>query len=208
MRSVGNEQRKAGGFPRRPQRETLYGVIHQVLHPTQQATSSILSVAGRPLLAQQLEWLLGAGCDRVVVEVADDAAGFEAMRWIGQHYALGTDVLLASRGAGGLRELARRVGIASHDALVAIPADTLGDMPVRQLAQASNAYGVVALFHPPQGCESLAGATIRVVRAPMRHGPTMVQGPGWGARVRSAQDAELLSQWIASNARERERVAS
>src|SRR5258708_8931996 len=54
---------------------SMIAVIHRVPSVT---ASAMTPIAGRPLIARQLEWLFGVGCARVIIETRDDAIGRSA----------------------------------------------------------------------------------------------------------------------------------
>jgi hypothetical protein len=164
----------------------------------------MLMVAGLPLIARQIEWLLHMGCDGVIVEASGDSASRAVARWVDAHCGDGSDVLVVTTGEEapiGAREVAGRAGIGAHRPVLAIPADLVGDGDLTYMVPVPNRFGVVAFFDAPKPLmRRLGGGTVRLVRAPLggasvatRGQPTPVRGPGWAARVQSSVDAAALT---------------
>ena len=191
-------------------REAVYAVIHQV--PGLE-TPGMLEIAGLPLIARQLEWLIGMGCDGVIVEVGEDAASREVARWVANHCGDGTDVIVVVSGGAthlGAREAARRAGIGPLRPVLAIPADLLGNGDLTYMVPVANPFGVVAFFDPPSALvRKLSGGTVRLVRAPLRSSktttheplrsrgqPSPIRGLGWAARIQSPAAAAAMTEAV------------
>src|SRR5215472_14900541 len=116
----------------------MIAVIHLVPHVPTAASSAavgdthgLLPVAGRPLIARQLDWLLGLGFGRILVEIGLDAASQGVADWLREKGIVragdGRVTLVRSEERRGLRDLADRAGVSSARSLLAIPSDLLGD---------------------------------------------------------------------------------
>jgi hypothetical protein len=172
----------------------MIAVIHLVPND---GTSGMLTVAGRPLLERQLDWLGALGCEQILVEIGPDPLSAAVAQWLRDSGTLASDQHVKAVETDwrlGARGVASRVGLAQNASVLAIPADLLGDGDLGMLYPVANAFGAVAFFNPPKGLErTLMGGTIRLVRAPLKHRrPAMILGPGWGARLTSQSEADAL----------------
>jgi hypothetical protein len=133
-----------------------------VLAVIEASEAALLPVAGAPLLARQLQWLRGVGCERVEVR------GARVARWL-QASELAMDVGELPR---GLRHLV-------------VPGDVLGNGDLARLFYEDG--DVEAHLHRPfAGVEA---ATVSLAGGGERRA---ILGPGWGMRVRNAADALRL----------------
>jgi hypothetical protein len=179
----------------------MYAAIHRVPNA---ASPALLDIAGCPLVVRQLEWLFAAGCARVFIEVKPDDLGASIASTVASSFHVsepegpGDVVVVETEDPLGARSVALLGGLTMTEPVLAIPADFLGDGELLALYQSSNSFGTVAIFEPPPPLRaSLAGGTVRLVRAQLRkRNPTIGIGVGWGVRVRTPSEAAVLSSAV------------
>jgi NDP-sugar pyrophosphorylase family protein len=153
----------------------------------------MLSIAGRPLIERQLQWLRAVGCHRVALEIGTDPESSELACWLSEKEALGADVaiVLASRPLGAA-EVAQRAGFPPGVPYLAVPGDVIGDGDLTLLYRVANASGAWAMTSPPEGTpHPLESGVVRLIGARREH-PKIVDGAGWTARVRTVREAMTL----------------
>lgn len=169
----------------------MFAVIYQVLT---RPGVGMLSIAGRPLIERQLQWLRAIGCQRVALEMGTDPESSELACWLSEKEALGADVtlVLASYPLGAA-EVAQRAGFPIGVPFLAVPADVIGDGDLTQLYREANASGAWAITDPPEGTpHPLVPGVVRLL-GPRREHPKIVDGAGFTARIRTVREAMSLS---------------
>lgn len=168
----------------------MFAVIYQV---TTRPGVGMLSVAGRPLIERQLQWLRAVGCQRVALEIGTDPESSELARWISEKEALAADVImvLASHPLGAA-EVAQRAGFPLGVPFLAVPADVIGDGDLTLLFRQANTSGAWALTEPPEGTPHPLEAGVVRLLGPRREHPKIVDGAGWTARVRTVREGMSL----------------
>jgi NDP-sugar pyrophosphorylase family protein len=168
----------------------MFAVIYQV--PARPGVG-MLSIAGRPLIERQLQWLRAVGCQRVALEIGTDPESSELACWLSEREALGADVtiVLASHPLGAA-EVAQRAGFPVGVPFLAVPGDVLGDGDLTQLYRVANASGAWAMTNPPEGTPHPLEAGVVRLLGPRREHPKIVDGAGWTARVKTVRDAMAL----------------
>jgi carbonic anhydrase/acetyltransferase-like protein (isoleucine patch superfamily) len=167
-----------------------------VLSDPERPDVALLPIAGRPLLARQIQWLRAIGATAIAVEVGANAAGNELSRWLAEDDALGAMVslVLAGRKLGALG-LALRAGLSAAEPLLVVPGDVLGAGDPR--AAAPEACGECALrMHAPEALEDdlRAGDVAWIVPEGEGEGEAEVSlDDAWAVRVRSHSDALSVS---------------
>lgn len=168
----------------------MFAVIYQVLT---RPGVGMLSIAGRPLIERQLQWLRAVGCQRVALEIGTDPESSELACWLAEKEALGADVtlVLASHPLGAA-EVAQRAGFPPGVPFLAVPADVIGDGDLTHLYRMANASGAWALSDPPEGTpHPLEPGFVRLL-GPRREHPKIVEGAGFAARVRNVREAMAI----------------
>jgi NDP-sugar pyrophosphorylase family protein len=153
----------------------------------------MLSIAGRPLIERQLQWLRAVGCQRVALEIGTDPSSSELACWLSEKEALGADVtlVLASHPLGAA-EVAQRAGFPPGVSYLAVPGDVIGDGDLTLLYRSANASGAWAMTNPPEGTpHPLESGVVRLL-GPRREHPKIVDGAGWTARIKTVRDAMTL----------------
>jgi hypothetical protein len=156
------------------------------------ARVATLPLAGRPLLARQIQWLLGAGFDRIAVELDAHAESDAAASWLAVDPlgAMVRQVLTAS--PIDPADVVLRAGFDVKRPFLVLPADVLGDVDLTDAMRASPDDDVVMTLSPPTALKSkLRGATVRVAR-PHPVGTVAVRSEGWGAAIARLDDAMSL----------------
>ena len=152
---------------------------------------AMLPVAGRPLLARQLEWLRGQGVEHIVLEVGVTTTDQDVLAWLATEPALSADVVAVSgRAPLTPHALAERAGWDGATGVI-VPGDVLAcaDVPTL-LASANHTIMVVHLTTPDgllQGGLGVFGVD--------RSGVSLI-AHGWSCRLRHRADALLVSSHI------------
>ena len=148
--------------------------------------AALLSVAGRPLLLRQIQWLRAVGCERIVVELppqADDiVAALDAE-------PLGPGVERVPTSGLDPRALAQACGLGKR--VLAVPADVIGDGDLVRLMLSSPSSDVFAHFDRPPRCRRLGLACVSLLGD--GDTPLVTRGPGWAVRLRSEDEAFKLT---------------
>lgn len=164
----------------------MYAVIHEI---ESNSTHGLVPIAGRPLVARQIQWLRSARCRGIAVQIGLSAESVTLGQWLARGDAVGTNVRLVLSGKPLTpREIARRAGFPDEGTLLAIPADVLcGGNIEALLAYARPHQGaLVALPAPPALGDAFDGSAIRVIGNESR---AATEGEAWAVRVRSLADA-------------------
>lgn len=149
--------------------------------------AALFEIAGRPLLQRQLQWLRDNGINDVVIEVAGGAHPSALYDWLlSDDPLLGRCTILPTERPLGARQLAIRAGVATDEAVMALPADVL--------AQGELAEPLVPGRYTMYAPSELDAAPVILAVEP-------VEGPeqparlhdGWAMRIRSALEAHALS---------------
>lgn len=167
----------------------MYAVIHEV---ESNSTHGLIPIAGRPLVARQIQWLRSARCQGIAVQIGLSAESVALGQWLAHGDAIGTNVRLVLSGKQlSPREIARRAGFPDAGTLLAIPADVLCGGDIEALRAHARPQGsVVALPAPPALADVFDGSAIRVIgHAP----PEPHLGEAWAIRVRSLADAFTIA---------------
>ena len=168
----------------------MFAVIYQV--PARPGVG-MLSIAGRPLIERQLQWLRAVGCQKVALEIGTDPESSELACWLAEKEALGADVtLVLSSHPLGAADVAQRAGFPLGVPFLAVPADVLGDGDLTQLYRVANASGAWGMTNPPEGTSHPLEAGVVRLLGPRREHPKIVDGAGWTARIRSVREAMAL----------------
>jgi hypothetical protein len=167
----------------------MYAVI---LHPHDRSGAALWRIAGRPLVARQIQWLRAIRCDAVAVAIDPGPAGADVARWLTEEDAIGALVSLVRAGPLPLspREVARRAGFPDDAPLLVIPADVIAGGPLGAcIEQAARGPAILRLKPPRALGGRLEGADLAVdaggTSVPITLGPE----EGWAVRVRSCADA-------------------
>lgn len=164
----------------------MYAVIHEI---ESTSTPGLMPIAGRPLVARQIQWLRSARCKGIAVQIGSSAESVALGQWLARRDAIGTNVRLVMSGkALSPREIARRAGFPDAAHLLAIPADVLcgGDLEAIR-AHASPEGTLVALPAPQALEEVLDGSAVRILGPATE--PASDAGETWAIRIRSLADA-------------------
>jgi hypothetical protein len=155
--------------------------------------AGLFPVAGRPLIARQLQWLRMIGCEAIAVEIGPSAESAEIARWLTEEDAIGAGVsLVRTERCLSPREIARRAGFEGRAPLLVVPADVLAGGRVEAPCDADGARGT-AIGSPPEALAGrLSGGTLHVIGA-RSAASRWAARPGWAVRVRSFADAMALS---------------
>jgi hypothetical protein len=169
----------------------MHAVIHRVVGAP---GAGLLPVAGRPLVARQLQWLRTLGCLRVAIEVGSDADSLEIARWLTEDDAIGAYVSLVLTGRPLTpRQIARRAGFLEDARLLAVPADVVCGSDLATALPHAGPLGLVVQLDPPEALAALLeGGQLRIVGS-ADSAPRVVESAGWGLRVRSYAEALVLS---------------
>jgi hypothetical protein len=169
----------------------MQAVIHEVDgHPG----AGLLPIAGRPLVARQIQWLRSMGCQGIAVQIGTSAESVAVARWLSEKDAVGAGVRLVPAGSPLVpRAIARRAGMPPDRSLVVMPADVLAAGDLRSLLERADARSVSLKLSPPAALgRHLAGAEIQIVGEDAEAKRMDLDGACWGARVRSLAEAFAL----------------
>jgi len=164
----------------------VYAVIHEI---DSVSTHGLIPIAGRPLVARQIQWLRSIRCQGIAVHIGSSAESVALGQWLARGDAIGTNVRLVMSGKElSPREIARRAGFPDDAQLLAIPADVLcgGDIEAIQ-PHADPEGAVVALGAPSALGDSFDGSAVRMLGTPTP--ATSAEHEAWAVRIRSLADA-------------------
>jgi hypothetical protein len=156
---------------------------------------ALLPIAGRPVIARQIQWLRALGCSAIAVEIGHGEGASETARWLSENDALGAVVhlSLAARKVDP-REIALRAGLAADQPLLVVPAGVLGGGEIAALLTPCVGDTTIALAPPAPLVGALVGGELLLLAPPgALRVRIRVEGPSWGVRVRSHDDALALS---------------
>lgn len=177
----------------------MYAIIARV---AESPDAGLFSIAGRPLVSRQLQWLREIQCRRVAVQIGADAASMAVAAWLSEHDALGADVALVLAAAPlSPRGVARRAGFPDGVPLVVVPATVLGGGDLAPLLAAAPPHGLAIRLDPPEAVAArVEPGVVRVLGQGDAGDPRVeeVVGPSWGALIRSQADALALSAAVLS----------
>jgi hypothetical protein len=156
---------------------------------------AMVDIAGRPLLARQIQWLHAVGCDRVVVEVDD--GDDEAASWLAEHAERFGPALSVLRVDGPLDvdEAIAQSGLPDRGPVVVLPSCVLGDGDLARVLPRCGSGGAVVHLEPPPGSAPGTRSGALRIRLPGTVTPHLT-GPGWGIDLESRAQAERLG-WAA-----------
>lgn len=167
----------------------MYAVIHEI---DSTSTHGLVPIAGRPLVARQIQWLRSVRCQGIAVHIGSSAESIALGQWLARGDAVGTNVRLVMSGKTlSPREIARRAGFPDHAPLVAIPADVLCGGDIEAIyAHAGPEETLVALPAPAALADVFGGSAVRVMGPPIT--PISTARQAWAIRVRSLTDAFVI----------------
>jgi carbonic anhydrase/acetyltransferase-like protein (isoleucine patch superfamily) len=152
--------------------------------------TAMLPVAGRPLLARQLQWLRSAGCQRVVIGVAPGAEAAAAARWLdGDPLGFGVTLVTSAR-ADDPRAIAQEAGLSTGAPMVALPSDVMGGGDLGALI-ARGEGGVARPAAPSAIADQVDAGEVHVLWNGAQATADIDAG-GWTVRVRSLVDAMIV----------------
>jgi hypothetical protein len=169
----------------------MFAVIHR---SAETASAGLLSVAGLPLVTRQLQWLCGAGFDKVAIDTGPGASGEELRSLVSRQGALARSVVFipaASRlPPAAIADLA---GFAPHAPFLALPDTVLGNADLGAFYRRAPDRGLrVGRLAPPPAVEPFAPAEVHLVTAAT--GPVEPENlPGWGTRLETPGAALRLA---------------
>ena len=167
----------------------MYAVIHEI---ESVSTHGLIPIAGRPLVARQIQWLRSGDCQGIAVQIGSSVESIALGQWLARGDAVGRNVRLVASGRSlSPREIARRAGFPDAAPLLAIPADTLcgGDIAVVSVP-AGNDETLVALPAPQALADVFDGSCVRMIGNVQA--PTRAIGEAWAIRVGSLADAFVI----------------
>jgi hypothetical protein len=155
-------------------------------------TAAMLPVAGRPLLARQLQWLRSAGCQRVIVGVGLDGEAPAIRRWLYED-PLGMNVtVVVTSAADDPRAIAHEAGLPDDAPFIALPSDVMGGGDLRALlAAAGDRSGVARPAAPAAVAEHVGEGEVQVLW-PGVATVEPLSANGWTVRVCSSMDAMIV----------------
>ncbi len=167
----------------------MYAVIHEI---ESTSTHGLVPIAGRPLVARQIQWLRSARCQGIAVQIGSSAESIALGQWLTRGDVIGTNVRLVMSGKELTpREIARRAGFPDDAPLLAIPADVLCGGDLEAIGTHASPEGtLVSLPAPAALADVLDGSTVRMIGAPRES--TVKTADAWGVRVRSLGDAFVI----------------
>ncbi len=167
----------------------MYAVIHEI---ESTSTHGLVPIAGRPLIARQIQWLRSVRVQGIAVQIGSSAESVALGQWLARGDAVGTNVRLVMSGKTlSPREIARRAGFPDHAPLLAIPADVLCGGDIEAIAAHAHPEGtLVALPAPSALTDVFDGSALRVL-GPTAN-PMSTTGQAWAIRVRSLADAFVI----------------
>lgn len=155
--------------------------------------AGLFPIAGRPLIARQLEWLRTIGCAAVAVEIGSGVEGAEVVRWLTEEDAGGAGVSLVRTGRPlSPRQIARRAGFEGGAALLVIPADVVPGGRLKALLDPARGSRATTRIPAPAALAGRLEAGEIHLLGPGGAAPILAELPGWSARIRSLADAMAL----------------
>lgn len=164
----------------------MYAVIHDV---ESTSTHGWIPIAGRPLVARQIQWLRSVRCQGIAVQIGSSAESVALGQWLARGDAIGTNVRLVASGKPLTpREIARRAGFPDGALLIAIPADVLVGGDIGAICAHAHPTGAVIALAPHCAIADICdGTAVRVFGDEPT--PTPTTREAWAIRIRSLADA-------------------
>lgn len=155
------------------------------------AHASLLPIAGRPLIARQLEWLYDLGVDEIFIELSDTPSDAALRDWLDRSpLRIRVRALTGDARGRDLASLADEAGVPADLPVVQLARGTAACADLTPCFAALSGAGVAATIRG--GGAGLEPATVVVARP--RDAVTVgVELDGWGATVRSETQALLLT---------------
>lgn len=146
-------------------------------------------VAGRMLVARQVDWLVAVGASPIVIEIGEDEGSSDVADWVLESEIDGL-VMIPTSAPLGPRGLAERAGSPTGVPFLAVPENIVGDGDLLHTFLKSGETGAIVMFQSPRGV-SLPYGSVRVYGESGTFG-ALEQGRGWAVRLASPADAKLL----------------
>lgn len=153
---------------------------------------ALVDLAGRPLVARQVQWLHANGCDRVAIEVHPGER--ELHRWVlASSRALGPElVAVVSPRAEPLADTVARAGLGASGPVLVVGSRVLGDFDVsRALGACGDGGAVVHAEAPRVAGGALASGSIRIWGRGAEVPNVVV--PGWCVELARPHDVLALA---------------
>lgn len=169
----------------------MLAIIHRLpatAHAGPRAPGS-WEIAGRMLIARQVDWLVAVGASPIVVEIGEDEGANDIADWILESEIDGI-VMVPTSAPLGPRGLAERSGSPSGVPFLAVPENVLGDGDLLHTFLRTSKSGAIVMFQAPRGV-NLPYGSVRVYGESGTFG-ALEQGRGWAARLSSTTDARIL----------------
>lgn len=153
--------------------------------------AALYSIAGRPLLERQIEWLYDSGVDEIYLELGADELDLEIGRWLeSSPLGLRVRVLKTSGGANDLSSLAREVSESLNCPVVSINSDQMARVDLSMYFGESLDGGVnLQLQAAGLGLDAGQVSISKPGQTPTR----VIEANGWGARLATVSDGMTLS---------------
>ncbi len=165
----------------------MRALIHQPRHGRR---VSLLDVAGRPLIARQLQWLRAMGA-RIAVEIDPHPASQAVAEWLEEN-ALGQDVeLVLTPTAAGPRTAAARLGWGGR--FLAVPADVLCSFDPCDLFRAGRGDQI---GHLPRAIADADRARVELVDLDAEGCPGHCMLPGAGVAITDEKVAFAATEMV------------
>ncbi len=166
--------------------------MHAVIHEIESTcTHGLIPIAGRPLVARQIQWLRSVGCKGIAVQIGASAESVALGQWLARRDAIGTGVrLVMSARALSPRDIARRAGFPDNTPLLAIAADVLCGGDIEAISAHATPEGTVVALAPPEGlATTVDGSAVRMLGEAITKATETAPESAWAIRVRSLADA-------------------
>lgn len=166
-----------------------------ILRPAEASpTLALADIAGRPLIARQLQWLHANGCDEVAVELGPDADDVRA--WLDANgRAFGPRVTTFAAREGTLSDRVRDAYAADiGGTIVIVPGRMIGDGDLLRAVPRCGPGGAIVYADPPANVPGLAGGAVRLWMPGV--GVRTIVGPGFCVEIERERDAWALG-WAA-----------
>ena len=163
----------------------MHAIIRRIQAPV--PALALVDLAGRPLVARQIQWLHANGCDRIALEVHPGER--ELRRWvIANARALGPElVVVPPAPAEPVGRVVARAGLSAAGPVVVVGSRVLGDFDLtRALGACGDGGALVHAEAPRVAGRTFASGAVRVWR-PGAHVPNVVV-PGWCAELARPDD--------------------
>ncbi|NOK18551.1 hypothetical protein [Corallococcus carmarthensis] len=156
--------------------------------------AGLLSVAGHPLITRQLQWLRGAGFEKVAIDIGSDARDEALRHVVSQQEALARNVVFVPTPSllqPGV--IADSAGFPADAPFLVLPDAVLGNADLAAFYRRAPDRGVrVGRLAPPPAVEPFAPAEVHLFTATT--GPVELEDlPGWGTRLETTGAALRLA---------------